>query len=214
MSPAALTDSEAKHVVELIRPCFDKYVARFNERKYPSAVYEELLRVFGTPQQARDYIGQALHWKYGNFEKENSPTSHKALIKSVQEIWSEVSFSGLAAEVFRSLDAKVDGKKRYITVSFLLHLLRPKEIPIIDQHNFRAMNHYFKTLRREWRSKSKPSTYNDLTTLSSFLNSIRTRWKTSDKARAPSERKLDRFLMMYGKELKKRKQPSTVFNRA
>jgi hypothetical protein len=126
----------------------------------------------------------------------------------LQHKWPEV-ISGIDEPaqdvVFERISAVVGGSSRYITKTFLLHLLRPNKIPIIDQHNFRAMNHFLKTVHPGWRSKSKPSTYTDLATFSDFDRAILSRWKALDPVGVPSERNLDRFLMMFGKGLKQRK---------
>jgi hypothetical protein len=49
-----------------------------------------------------------------------------------------------------------NGNKRYITVSFITHLIHHNEIPIIDQHNFRAMNFLENKFNLE-NSKKSPS---------------------------------------------------------
>ncbi len=87
-------------------------------------------------------------------------------------------------------------------MSFLLHLLRPGQIPIIDQHNFRAMNHYPMRVRNGWLPKSKPSEFDDLAILSAFMSDTLLSWKLLDVATVPAKCDLDRFLMMFGKELK------------
>jgi|GEM_PF-443549 hypothetical protein len=207
---SGLSAEEAPRVVELIRPRFEDYVANFNERKYPSGVYEQVRRTFGTPQRVIDSdIRDAICWKFGHLIKKKStiPPSHEALIAELQRKWSIISsdLTGSASEIFLRLRTATGGKGRYVTVSFLLHLLRPSEIPMIDQHNFRAMNHYLMTVRIGWQPKSKPSTYDDLTTLASFMSGTLSSWQAIDPATVPSERELDRFLMMFGKALKTRK---------
>ena len=215
MSPLAattvLTDEEAARVVDLIRPCFSRYVSEYDERKYPHGIYKYLLRTFKAPEKVSDDdIRTALLWKLGHLAKRRIPAHHEALIACLQERWPGFSSATLGppAEVFDRLAAAVEVATRYITVSFLLHLLRPAEVPIIDQHNFRAMNYYFRMVRPVWRRKSKPSTYGDLETLASFLSAIRGRWKRIEPCTVPSQVCLDRFLMMYGRALKSRKVKS------
>jgi hypothetical protein len=148
-------------------------------------------------------IREAILWKFGHCGKKRIPAHHEALISELQRKRSELvsALAGSTADVFDRLTGVV-GPHRYITVSFLLHLFRPTEIPIIDQHNFRAMNYYFSALRSEWPPKSKPSTYRDLATLSGFACGVRSVWKGVDRATVPSELALDRYLMMFGKALK------------
>jgi hypothetical protein len=140
---APLTDEEACRVVDLIRPCFDECVTRYDERKYPPEVYERLLGAFGTPDKVTGAdIRTALLWKFGHLGKQRIPSHHETLISCIQERWPDLlpAIHGSTVEVFHRLDAGVGGPYRYITISFLLHLLRPSDVPIIDQFNFRAMN--------------------------------------------------------------------------
>jgi hypothetical protein len=206
----SLTGDEAFRVVELIRPSFDKYVAMCNERKFPSTAYDQLVGAFGIPQQVTDCdLRNAILWKFGHLIKQEPsiPRSHEVLITVLQREWAMLSsnLADSAWQAFQHLRDAIGGKRRYVTVSFLLHLLRPTEIPIIDQHNFRAMNHYLTMVRDGWKSKAKPSTFGDLVVLSGFMSSVLCYWRSIDPTRVPSERALDRFLMMFGKALKRRK---------
>lgn len=210
-----LNAENARRIVELIRPHFDHYVARFDEHKYPSAVYENLRSAFETPQAVSDDdIRCAIFWKFGHLvklkETSKIPRDHEDLISELQGKWPAFSseLAESAYEIFLQLGTALGETRRYITKSFFLHLLRPNEIPIIDQHNFRALNHYLTTFHDGWRPRSKPSSYEDLTTLSSFLSEILSTWAMIDPLTVPSERELDRFLMMFGKELKMQRQPT------
>ena len=208
MVTSPLNIDELARVVGLIRPYFDKYVARYDDRKYPPAVYEQLLDAFRVPcQVAKGDIRTAILWKFGHLGKLRIPAHHEELISELQQEWPGLvsALDGSDEEVFKQLMTAVGGLTRYITVSFLLHLLRPTEIPIIDQHNFRAMNYFFKAVRSGWRSKAKPSTWGDLVMLSAFSRGVQSGWKAVDPATVPSERRLDWFLMMFGKALKARK---------
>ncbi|MBI3694486.1 MAG: hypothetical protein HY238_06565 [Acidobacteria bacterium] len=158
-------------------------------------------------------IRTAVLWKFGHLWKKQIPSQHEQLIALVRRQWPVLcsTLTGPAAAVFNRLDEAIGGGNRFVTITFLLHLLGPAEVVIIDQHNFRAMNHYLRTVRPGWPLKRRPSTYEDLATLSSFVREIRARWETVEAVTVPDERKLDRFLMMYGKALKpdKRKHPTT-----
>jgi hypothetical protein len=68
------------------------------------------------------------------------------------------------------------------------------------------MNGYCRIVRPTWQIKSRPQSFEDLATLSAFLRQIRYRWVAIDPSTVPDERRLDRFLMMYGKALKPRKR--------
>ncbi|MCY1310284.1 hypothetical protein D9M70_604600 [compost metagenome] len=71
-------------------------------------------------------------------------------------------------------------------------------MPIIDQHNFRAMNH----LRRVSSAKKKPSNWCDIVRLKHFLR------EASERFQRP-EAEFDKYLMMYGRALKPRKVRSS-----
>jgi len=210
MRTILLTEEEADVVVELMRQCFEEHVAKYNEQKYPPRIYEDLRRVFGLVSQVSvGDIRTAVLWKFGHLGKKRIPRHHERLIWSLQRQWPALcpSLSGPTVEVFTNLKNAIGGRDPFITSAFFVHLLRPREVPIIDQHNFRAMNHYCATVRAGWRLKSKPRTYEDLATLSSFLSDVRSRWAAVDQSTVPDERRLDRFLMMYGKALKAHKPP-------
>jgi hypothetical protein len=206
---SVLSAEEARLVVELIRPRFHHYVARFDESKFPSDVYVKVKQAFETPRTVTgEDVRLAVLWKFGHLVKVNEtskiPGSHEELISELQRKWPALS-SELAEstyDIFLQLGDAIGRKRRYITKSFFLHLLRPNEIPIIDQHNFRAMNDYLTRLRSGWRSRFKPSSYEDLTRLSAFITGVLSTWATIDPMTVPSERAIDRFLMMFGKELK------------
>lgn len=206
-----LSEEEARRVVERIRPYFDEYVSKYDERKYPPGVYEDLLRAFGAPDEVTGSdIRTAILWKFGHLGKQRIPSHHESLISCIQERWPVLSpaILGSPGEAFNRLDTAVGGPHRYITVSFLLHLLRPSEVPLIDRFNFRAMNYYFDEVRPGWRSKHRPSVYSDLETVSNFLNAITRGWQIVDASSLPAKRDLDRFLMMKGKALKSQQVPS------
>jgi hypothetical protein len=209
---AAWEVTAAARVVELIRPDFVNYVTRYSESKYPPSVHERLMDAFVAPQHVTDHdIRLAVLWKFGHLKKQQIPSRHEALILELQRRWpdliSQEIFTGSTEAVFDNLQREVGGPHRYITITFLLHLLRPNEVPIIDQHNFRAMNYFVNVVRQTHAalpSKSRPTNYADLATLSDFVGSLLSCWRKIDPTTLPSEQMLDRFLMMFGKALKAR----------
>ncbi len=212
-----VTAEEAAHIVAFIRPHFDDYLKGYSERKYPPSDYDKLLCAFGAPRDLdAENIRLAIRWKFGHLGKSRIPSKHEALILELQRKWPEFAshsvLFGSAEALFGHLRRVVGGAHRYITVSFLMHLLRPNEIPIIDQHNYRAMNHFLGQVRPTWLSKSAPTNYADLIALSEFMKGVRCHWNTVDPVTVPSERNLDRFLMMFGKALKasERVAPSAI----
>jgi hypothetical protein len=161
---------------------------------------------FGSPTEVpAATLRDALLWKYGHLGKPRIPEAHQKLIAGLQRGWPKFSptLANSPEGAFAQLDARFGGSTRFITVAFLVHLLFQEQIPIIDQHNFRAVNQLIGQVRRGWPSKKKPSRYADIELVASFMNSILRTWRAEDRATTPDARKLDVFLMMYGKSIKR-----------
>jgi len=202
-----LSDAEAAQIVDAIRQPFADYVARYDTSKYPQDVYRQALREFRKPKRvSAGTLRHALLWKYGHLGKPAIPQAHEALISQLQRGWRAAadSLPGEPENLFEAIDRDFGGRTRFITVAFLLHLLHPRKVPIVDQHNFRAVNALFAGVRPGWRSKRRPSTYADIALIGAFMDGISRAWRRRAPASVPSRRKLDLFLMMYGKSIKVR----------
>jgi hypothetical protein len=75
-------------------------------------------------------------------------------------------------------------------------------VPIIDQHNFRAVNALMGEVRPGWHPRKKPIRYADLTLVATFMRVVLAAWRRHGHDPAPTVRDLDKFLMMYGKAIK------------
>jgi hypothetical protein len=204
-SSLRLTPGETHRVVEWLRPDLSALVAEYDAEKYPFDVYEGLVRVFAAPSNVQpNHIDTALRWKYGHWGKPNFPARHKAIAQRVAAKWP--TFVTESIKDSRSVfDFWADALRSrttqpYITVTFLLHLLRPREWPIIDQHTFRTMNHFVGQLRPDWRPKQKPSTMRDLEIYAAFFQQLHHEWQREVGAIRRSE--LDHALMVKGQRLK------------
>jgi hypothetical protein len=113
---------------------------------------------------------------------------------------------GTPHDAFIAIDRDFGGKNRFITVAFLLHLLHPRQVPIIDQHNFRAVNALLASGRPAWKIRRRPSQYADILLVGAFMEAVLTAWRRRSPESVPSKRDLDKFLMMYGKAIKERFQ--------
>ncbi len=199
-----LSSDEARRIARAIRPWLDEYADRYDKKKYWPKVYTSVRREFGQPAGAGpDAIRDALRWKWGHLGKPAFPAAQARLIAQIQDGWSEAvaALPASAVGAFEELDVRF-GPKRFITVAFLLHLLRPLSVPIVDQHNFRAVNSLIRQVRPSWQSKTMPTRYRDLETVAMFMAAVLKGWRQSMPVSAPSIRRLDKFLMMYGKALK------------
>lgn len=154
-----LTRHEVALIVRKIGPFFDETADRFDEVKYPLDVYERVLNAFARPSNVSPgTLRDALLWKYGHLSKEGRiPGAHKKLIGEIQRAWPRLArtLPQVPGEAFAALNAACGGRTRFITVAFLIHLTFQQSIPIIDQHNYRAVNSLIRDVRPAWRSKTK-----------------------------------------------------------
>jgi len=91
---------------------------------------------------------------------------------------------------------------RFITSSFLTHLVQPGLVAIIDQHNYRSMGHFVRSVQPTWRSKAAPSSFQDLQDVTYFLNAMTSPPLLSLAGGHPTTRDVDMFLMAHGKSIK------------
>ena len=86
---------------------------------------------------------------------------------------------------------------KFITIAFITHLIHNEEIPIIDQHNYRALNFFTNNLSLSSTFKKRPSNWNDIIKLKQFTDTILPHLNNTN----PQD--FDKFLMMFGKSIKK-----------
>ena len=206
LAACGLTVEESRIIVRKIRPIFAKHVAQYDTGKYWPDVYDRVLAAFRDPDlPSAQSLDEALRWKYGHLGKPRIPEAHRRLIAQIQRTWPrrapELSRSPEAA--FELLNATFGGAKRFVTMGFLLHLLFPARTPIIDQHNFRAVNALVRSVRPTWQGRATPSRYADIELVRDVIDAIVAAWSVEHPASTPSVRELDEFLMMYGKSLKR-----------
>lgn len=200
-----LSHGELQSIVDSIRPIFNQTVQSYDSRKYPEDVYERLRRAFQSPVNVTTSdIRDALVWKYGHWGNRNYPQSHKDIIAKIQTGWTgfleHQAFD--ARGIFDYWAEVLKEHQNFITVTFLTHLLCSDEIPIIDQHNFRAMNAFIKSVRKGWIGRKKPSRFSDILELKEFMCSVLEHWVSCEYPGAPNPRALDKFLMVTGQRLK------------
>jgi hypothetical protein len=208
-----LSDRERQIIVDAIRLDFTSRVQHYDSRKYPEAAYEKLRIAFSTPKSVTDDdIKNALVWKYGHWHKSGYPEKHRILIGEIQNGWPDFVASQSqvtdARQIFDYWMGKLKGHQCFITIAFLVHLLRSDQISIIDQHNYRAMNHLLKKVRGDWIGRQKPSHFDDMLDLSEFIHSVQETWHKCGYPSPPDERSIDKYLMVLGQELKASKNTS------
>jgi len=199
------TPVEASAIVQRIKPRFADIASTYDTRKYWPQVYERVAEAFKTPTRvAPEILDEALRWKFGHLGKPRIPGSHRELIHQLQREWPRLApdIPSSPAGAFAFLDAQLGGPSRFITIAFLVHLLFQAGIPIIDQHNFRAVHRLLRESRPGWRGRKKPSRFEDIELVAWFMDAVITAWQSEAESNAPSSRELDKFLMMYGKSIK------------
>lgn len=206
MSCHPLSDAEARQVVELVKPVFSGFLAKYDVKKYPPDVYLRACQEFSQPSRVVSAftIRDALLWKWGHLGKPRIPAAHTSLISEVQKKWPALAceMSQQPEQSFLAPVGAFGGKTRFITVAFLTHLLHPHVLPIIDQHNFRAINGFAAAVRPAWKTKKKPSAYRDIEVVMAFMEAVRREWHWRWPESVPTVSDLDKFLMMYGKAIK------------
>jgi len=176
-------------------------VELYDDKKYPKTIYNQSKISFSNLKASQAQIADALNWKYGNLDKSNTPNSHKKIIKEVSGFWKSFVISnstGTPKETFDWWKSKLaSGKsKRFVTIAFITHLVHHKKhVPIIDQHNFRAMNYFKNNSTLIPTSKKNPSNWDDIKSLQGFVSEI-------SKSLNKKVEDVDKYLMMFGKELK------------
>ena len=192
-----------KTQIREISKVFDCYLNRYDSKKYPLEIYKNAKRSFSSKKSSNDVIANALNWKYGNLGKSNFPKSHRSIIIEVDKAWKHFVDSKAKDSPSSTFDwwkeRLSNGKSgRFITIAFITHLVHhSKRIPIIDQHNFRAMNYFMNKSSLNPHSKKNPSNWRDIEDLKKFISEI-----TNSLNRNHDD--IDKFLMMFGKELKKK----------
>lgn len=189
-----LTIIELQKITIKISHVYDDLVAKYDGTKYPEDAYELMKKGFSRKSQENEQIKNAMLWKWGHWGKSNYPQHHKELISFIEIKWKEyIEIDSEEAKVtFDFWLEALEKKHRYISVSFITHLIHNKSVPIIDQHNFRGMNHLLEVSGRNEKKKKKPSTWADIENLKGFLSDL-----SNDLGK--DIREVDKFLMMYGR---------------
>lgn len=200
-----LQANDAAEIARSISKDFAKYLAKYDEKKYPPEILLRLQEQFAYPKMVSGSdLRTALVWKYGHWGKPRIPAAHERLAKRIPELWISVPSEMMltSAKTFSWWNERL-GKTAFITTCFLLHLLYSRDIPILDQHNFRAVNFFLKNAMPGRRIKRLPAQFDDLLSLKIFMNLILQNWPQDVSTPKPLIRDLDRYLMMFGKSIKR-----------
>jgi hypothetical protein len=196
------TLAEARKIAAAIEPILQKYVNKYDTKKYPPRQYVGFQRTFSALNPKPKRIRDSLVWKWGYVGKSNFPKKQGLLIEKVQGLWERFASSPACKNpqaTFRWW-AKNLPKTAYISVAYITHLVHHcSSIPIIDQHNFRARNYLLHKVSGHV-GKQKPNSWEDILALQRFVSRV------LKYLPGVSSQELDRFLMMYGKSIKVRRK--------
>ena len=208
-----INQTEAQQIAGFILLCFKQVSQKYDFEKYPKCEYDRFKLKFSALNPANQDIHDALVWKYGHWGKQKGkkkiPPAHSNVISEVQGLWPQFIKTGnhhSPHDTFKWWKNKIKRpKNRYITitVAFITHLIHHNweipnsAIPIIDRHNFRAMNTLIAMVRKNHSYKINPSSWEDILDLKNFMCALLPHLNNVDVSA------LDRFLMMWGKSVSK-----------
>jgi hypothetical protein len=169
-----LNNSQKEMINRKIDFFFDEIILKYEENKYDEKEYDRLKCLFENAQDVKKVaLRHALMWKYGKktFETFKRNESHVGTVDLLWEKWPIFVKRRLSAGQpqfdFLFSNAK---KTQYISVAFICHLLSPDEVPIIDQHNFRALQYFLHDEKYPENVKMKPNSWDDIQSLKSFID--------------------------------------------
>ncbi|GMV23511.1 MAG: hypothetical protein AMXMBFR57_34600 [Acidimicrobiia bacterium] len=198
---AEITPAQARKLVELIQRDFDKVSEKYDTRKYPPGVLRLLRDRMSTGRAEAAAMELAVMWKYGHLGKPNYPASHKQLADRLWRQWQKAPLvrGPKQAEVFGAWQRAFP--TAFVTVCFLQHLVEPARTPILDRFNLKAVAHLLDQVGNDTRVNKAPRSLSDLEAVRTCISTVRRHWKSVTRETAPSFDKMDRYLMMKGKEL-------------
>jgi hypothetical protein len=193
-----LTKTQENKISKKIDWFYGEIIDKYDESKYDEEEYARLKRVFSDPFDVDYYdLKHALMWKYGKSTEKsfNKNKSHLGTVRTLNNNWKAFASQKLRAgeSQFNFLMSKAKSTQ-YISIAFICHLLSPGKVPIIDQHNYRALRYFLMDSGYKKTMKGSASNWEDIVLLKDFINRF-TRGKNRSK------RDFDKYLMMFGKHV-------------
>lgn len=214
--PGAIEDKNAINYIFLVRSkrflsdktikfidsSFNYYSEGYDLKKYPISIYKTAQNQFSKLKADENIISSALIWKWGYLRKTSFPSKQAELIKKIQSQWKYFVKSDACDNPFQTFSwwqsfGKRTGSSMYITSVFITHLIHyKKNIPIIDQHNYRAINYLLNNCKFNRDVKLQPSSWLDVINLQQLINKIHNLYPHR------SFEDIDKYLMILGKDIK------------
>ncbi len=189
--------TDYKNIIDRINEDFLLYYNKYDFSKYSQDDYKIFQNNFSSLKNENQSIEKALKWKWGHSGKNNFPSAQKNLIKEVESHWKDFASKKFTnpQDTFEYWKSIFNRKTTYITTVYITHLVHYSEVPIIDQHNYRAMNYFVKLVNNSYTAKKKPSNWDDLMNFKKFIDEVSLQTNIDKE-------KIDKYLMMYGKSIK------------
>lgn len=209
---------------------------QYDQVKYPLAFYNYFLKRIKACQQPNNLftcLFLMLHWKYGKVREGTDKAKNMITINGKSFSWSNINIdfekyrndANFLNQCFDFRDGVIDGHeffeylrekkifgKSLVLQVFLLHLLRPSQYPMIDQHVWRAMRVFHANLKSIYE---KPKTWSDYKQYMEFFNNVVKSLKGEGHIQFDKQT-IDRALMSFGKWIKSKKKKGILpetFNR-
>jgi hypothetical protein len=201
--PPSLTPAQKARLVQLFSGKVARHGPLYSVTKYPAAAYQSYRQEFSSISSTAP-VRDALLWKYGKAGRVSFPRAYNAVIADATKAWPAFVRTNSPEDTFMWWYSQLGNRStRYITAAYLTHLIEHKRgVPIVDQHNFRAVNRLLRQVGAQLPTGSfwkAPSTWSDIETVGSVIEVI-----SSGTGLAVGD--VDRALMVYGAFLKRRIQ--------
>lgn len=196
----SLSESKKKALYGLIAQRYDLHMSRFPYAKYPSEPLSEWRKKFADAQHVRpDMIRSVLNWRCGFWQRSNAPFPQKKIAISAIKSWPEFIEQKLtdpAAILSFWTDKFGDTAFGFDAAAFLLHLLHPSGLELVDTQRLAAMRDLLTEVGYELQPEASASNLAALSIYTEFFRSLLPKMQSQHGEQ--SSIRLDRFLMAYG----------------
>jgi len=194
----SLNDKEKKAIATLVNERIDEHLSRFPYARYPVEPLDEWKRMFCDPATVPiTALRQALGWQLGGWQRKDLPSAHSRTILNIAKAWPEfaqnVTFG--AAQSLQFWEKRLpDWQNGFNAAALLLHLMRPDDFEIADQHRIQAMAELLKAINHQDVEQVFSRSLQDLERYSVFFRAIIPKLPFGTRNRM----QLDRFLKAFG----------------
>ncbi|GAB7057311.1 MULTISPECIES: hypothetical protein [unclassified Paenibacillus] len=193
-----LSEKEKRAIAAFVQEHVDEHLFRFPYARYPVEPLDEWKRMFCDPAAVPiTALRQALGWQFGAWQRKDLPSAHSRTILNIVKAWPEFVQSAAfgAAQSFQFWEKRLpDWQNGFNAATFLLHLLRPDDFEIADQHRIQAMAELLKAINHQDSEQAFSRSLQDLERYSEFFRAIMPKLSFGSKNRL----QFDRFLKAYG----------------